>query len=191
MGLKIAFDVDDTLIVPAVATGLDIDVPNYPVIQIYKWFQDQGNHMTIWSGGGKDYAQMWADKLGLKPDRVEVKGPHIKKDEFDICFDDADMIIGKVNVKVKRLNNSVVRYPDKIWLTTSPTKRRPSLCVNGCAVSVVILLMTPFTWRAVNIVKSARLNQPRESLNGGIISGEVTLFLTPKIIENQSANWSQ
>jgi len=37
----IAFDVDDTLIVPAVATGLPIDTPNYENIAMYRWFQSQ------------------------------------------------------------------------------------------------------------------------------------------------------
>ena len=49
----IAFDVDDTLIVPSVATGFDRDTPNYDVIMLYRWFQSQGHTMVIWSGGGK------------------------------------------------------------------------------------------------------------------------------------------
>jgi len=32
--MKIAFDIDDTLIIPSVATGLDIDTPNYETIAI-------------------------------------------------------------------------------------------------------------------------------------------------------------
>ena len=57
MKTLIAFDVDDTLIIPPIATGLDRDVPNYETIAVYRWFQAQGHLMLIWSGGGKDYAQ--------------------------------------------------------------------------------------------------------------------------------------
>ena len=130
--MKIAFDVDDTLIVPAIALadephpyiGMYGAVPNYEVIKIYKWFQDQGNFMIIWSGGGVDYARTWAEKLGLKPDEIrEKKADIVCKNggvcndtectehdyDVDICFDDCDVDLAKVNVKVKRLNNSVSR----------------------------------------------------------------------------------
>ena len=54
--MKIAFDVDDTLIIPSVVTG-DRDVPNYEIIDIYRWFQRQGYEMVIWSGSGIDWAK--------------------------------------------------------------------------------------------------------------------------------------
>lgn len=112
--MKIAFDVDDTLIVPAVALkdephpfiGVYGAVPNYEVIEIYKWFQLQGNYMIVWSGGGTDYARIWADKLGLFPNEVRLKQ---KDEDLDIAFDDCDVDLAKVNVKVKRLNNSISR----------------------------------------------------------------------------------
>jgi len=103
--LKIAWDIDDTMIVPAVVTG-DRDTPNYDTIAIYKWFQAQGNHMIIWSGGGVDYAAMWAEKLGLKPDEIRVKE---KGEDVDICFDDCIVDLAKVNVRVKRINNRIDR----------------------------------------------------------------------------------
>jgi len=110
----IAFDVDDTLIIPAVALidephpyiGIYGAVPNYKVIEIYKWFQEQGNQMIIWSGGGIEYAKTWADKLGLKPDAILEKKKDLK---IDIAFDDCDVDLAKVNVKVKRINNSISR----------------------------------------------------------------------------------
>ena len=106
--MKIAFDVDDTLIIPCCATGLDQDVPNYDTIAIYCWFQAQGNYMIIWSGGGADYAKMWANRLGLTADEIIAKDTRLK-DQIDIAFDDSDINLAKVNVKVKRLNNSVSR----------------------------------------------------------------------------------
>jgi hypothetical protein len=46
MKLKIAFDVDDTLIIPSVVTG-NRDVPNYETIEIFNWFSAQGNDMIV------------------------------------------------------------------------------------------------------------------------------------------------
>ncbi len=112
MSLIVAFDVDDTLIVPAAATGLDRDVPNYDTIAVYRWFESQGHVMVVWSGGGADYARHWADVLGLKPAYCFDK--HDAYVQPDIAFDDADLTLGKVNVKVRRVNNKVVRYPDRV-----------------------------------------------------------------------------
>ncbi len=57
--LVVAFDMDDTLIIPAVATGFDRDTPNYDTIAVYRWVQAQGHTMIIWSGGGAEYARQW------------------------------------------------------------------------------------------------------------------------------------
>lgn len=107
--MVIAFDVDDTLILPPEATGREDgrDVPSYDTIAIYRWFQSQGHRMIVWSGGGKDYAQMWADKLGLSPDEVYAKEP--MKDYVDIAFDDCIVDLAKVNIQVRRLNNGKAR----------------------------------------------------------------------------------
>ena len=104
--MVICFDVDDTLIVPSVATGLDMDTPNYETIAVYKWFQKQGAYMIVWSGGGMDWARTWADKLGLKPDEIRVKE---KSEDIDICFDDCIVDLAKVNIRVQRFKNSVSR----------------------------------------------------------------------------------
>jgi len=106
--LVVAWDIDDTLILPSVATGFDTDVPNYENIAIYKWFQAQGCYMIIWSGGGQDYAEMWANKLGLEADKIFAKDTRMKGD-IDLAFDDMDIDLAKINIKVKRLNNSVSR----------------------------------------------------------------------------------
>lgn len=103
--LVVAFDCDDTLIVPRVVTGLDYETPNYETIAIYKWFQAQGNTMIIWSGSGVDWAKTWASKLGLIADAYPRKG----ECPVDIAFDDCDIKLGKVNVRVKRINNGISR----------------------------------------------------------------------------------
>lgn len=106
--LKIAFDIDDTIIIPSVASNMNggRDTPNYETIAIYKWFQAQGHYMILWSGSGIDWAKTWGEKLGLNPNEVRVKQ---KSDDVDIAFDDCDVDLAKVNVKVKRINNNISR----------------------------------------------------------------------------------
>lgn len=104
---RIAFDIDDCLLIPNVATGFGNDTPNYATIAVLKWFQAQGYEIILWSGSGIDWATTWGEKLGLQPFTV------IKKEKgegtIDIAFDDCDVDLAKVNIKVKRLNNSVSR----------------------------------------------------------------------------------
>ena len=104
--MRIAFDIDDTLIIPAVATNMPSDTPNYDVIAILKWFQKQGHTIIIWSGGGIDYAKTWGEKLGLQP---FVTIPKDKKGGVDIAFDDCMVDLATVNIKVNRYNNSISR----------------------------------------------------------------------------------
>lgn len=104
--MKIAFDIDDTLIIPAVATNMPSDTPNYDVIAVLKWFQKQGHTIIIWSGGGMDYAKTWAEKLALFPCEFRVKE---KCADIDIAFDDCMVDLAKVNIRVKRYNNSISR----------------------------------------------------------------------------------
>lgn len=89
---RIAFDVDGTLI-KKTDNG---DVPRYEVIAVLKTFQSFGHTIFVWSGGGEDYARMWAEKLGLLPDvRILPK----KKDyDMDIAFDDHATSLAKVDV---------------------------------------------------------------------------------------------
>ena len=80
--MKIAFDIDDTLLVPSVVHGFGMDTPNYDTIAIYRWFQAQGNEMILWSGSGTDWAKTWGEKFGLQPFEVRVK----EKSEDEIYF---------------------------------------------------------------------------------------------------------
>jgi len=107
--MKIAFDVDDTLIIPPCVNGLDIDTPNYEVINLYKWFQSQGHDMIVWSGSGLDWAKRWSEKLGLSSCEIRRKEKSL---DIDICFDDCDVDLAKVNIKVKRLKNNISRKED-------------------------------------------------------------------------------
>lgn len=103
--MRVAFDIDDTILVPSVAHGFGMDTPNYDTIAVFKWFQAQGNDMILWSGSGPDWAQTWGEKFGLMPFTVYPKGSV----PVDIAFDDCDVKLGTVNVKVKRINNNVSR----------------------------------------------------------------------------------
>ena len=90
--MKIAFDVDDCLLIPSVASGFGRDTPNYETIAIYKWFQSQGHTMIIWSGSGIDWAKTWAEKFGLTADDFPPKGAY----RVDIALDDCDVDLGTV-----------------------------------------------------------------------------------------------
>lgn len=87
----IAIDVDGTLV--------DYnDKPRQDVIDLFNWFQAHGWQVVVWSGGGKAYAQMWCDRLGLKPHRCDDKNKELQP---DITVDDEPfMSLGKVNIKV-------------------------------------------------------------------------------------------
>lgn len=98
--LTIGWDIDDTLTINSAATGFPVDTPNYENIAVYKWFQKQGHRMVCWSGGGAQYAKQWAEKLGLHADEFRDKCKENAGD-VDLCFDDCDVDLATVNVKVK------------------------------------------------------------------------------------------
>jgi len=90
--LIICFDVDGTLIHQV---GESEDTPRYDIINLFHFFENLGNEMHIWSGGGMSYAERWSQKLGLKAKIIE-KGS-IKP---DIAIDDMNVNLGKVNIRV-------------------------------------------------------------------------------------------
>ena len=69
--LKVAFDVDNTLI--------DAELrPLHKNIALLIAMSTQKNvDVFVWSGGGKDYAQHHVDRLGLKPYVRACYGKHI------------------------------------------------------------------------------------------------------------------
>ncbi len=91
---RIAFDVDGTLI----RKTADGDVPRYEVIQMLRTLHGFGHEMFVWSGGGEDYAEQWARKLGLLPfARVIGKS---KQYGIDLAFDDQEADLAAVTVRV-------------------------------------------------------------------------------------------
>lgn len=83
MTVDILFDVDGTLITYD-------DKPRFEVLDLLRAAQALGLSIGVWSGGGKDYAQQWVNRLGLKVDWVGTKGdPVIAKVAID-DVEDAD-----------------------------------------------------------------------------------------------------
>jgi len=93
--MTVAFDVDGTLIYPEGVPGHEPDTPRYEVIQLFHLFERFGCTMIIWSGGGIDYAERWAGKLGLQA--VIAEKGNVKA---DIVIDDEIVNLGKVNLEV-------------------------------------------------------------------------------------------
>lgn len=91
---RIAFDVDGTLIVKT----QDGDVPRYEIVSLAFAFHNLGHKVFVWSGGGEDYALMWARKLGLLP-FIRVL-PKSRNYDIDIAFDDHATSLAKVDVIV-------------------------------------------------------------------------------------------
>lgn len=94
--LVVAFDVDGTLIHQA---GEKCDTPRYDIIQLFHTFEKLGATMYIWSGGGMDYAQRWAEKLGLKATVVE-KGSFVPDIAVDDMAHESEFNLGRVNIAV-------------------------------------------------------------------------------------------
>jgi len=91
---RIAFDVDGTLI-RRTDNG---DVPRYDVIETLKFFVACGHSVFVWSGGGEDYARMWAQKLDLLPS-VRIVGKTASLG-MDLAFDDHATSLALVDIIV-------------------------------------------------------------------------------------------
>ena len=95
--MTIAFDVDGTIV------NLD-DTPNFKVIDLLRWFSQNGDRVIVWSGGGGDYAKMWADRFNLPYFTTAMKDRATAKLwDIDIVVDDEFVKLGKVNIKVNKL----------------------------------------------------------------------------------------
>ena len=94
--VKIAFDVDNTLIDQQ-------DKPIFLNIQLLILLSKCKNvKITVWSGGGEDYARHWVQRLGIDRyvAKVQAKDPLLKP---DIAFDDQhEFDMGGVAVIVRQ-----------------------------------------------------------------------------------------
>lgn len=116
--MKIAFDVDDTIwkvrIREIDGRKIGDQIPDFDLIQVLRWFANNGDEVFVWSAGGVEYSQVIVDKLGLT-DLVKVipknsagktweGSSHGPKDDIqmDIAFDDCETNLAKVDIRVKR-----------------------------------------------------------------------------------------
>lgn len=101
---KVVFDIDDTLAKIIKQEDSYTQVPDYDLMQVVQWFINNGDEVYLWSAGGIEYAQGWARKLGIFDQvkviaKVELGDTH---PHMDIAFDDSEMGLAKINIKVKR-----------------------------------------------------------------------------------------
>lgn len=87
---KIAFDIDGTLMV-----GGTYQTPNFRVLDVLRWFISNGDQVFVWSGGGVEYAEQIVRKLGLNVSVIR-KG----SEKMDVSFDDEEVNLASVNIKV-------------------------------------------------------------------------------------------
>lgn len=92
--MKVAFDVDDTLIVWGInSEGNEICVPNWTVLETLRnWHAiptgKEDLEIFVWSGGGADYAERWGRWLHL--DLYRRVSFHAKSPNLGVlhCYDD-------------------------------------------------------------------------------------------------------
>ncbi len=88
--MTIGFDVDGTL--------LDYnDKPRDDIIELFNWFKNHHHKVIIWSGGGAEYAETIARRLGLEADAYLMKH---QSEQVDIAVDDEFVKLGRLNLKV-------------------------------------------------------------------------------------------
>lgn len=110
----ICFDVDGTLISnvdaslynekrPTPGIPYTHDVPNPDIINLLKILSRFKNtHIVVWSGGGKDYARMWVDRLGIYKYVDDCDGKIGSEYQSDIAIDDIqDTALGRINLIVR------------------------------------------------------------------------------------------
>lgn len=100
---KIVFDIDNTLY--KIRLEQRDQVPDFDLIQVLKWFYNNGDEVYVWSAGGVDYAKTFVRKLGLDEYVTVIMKRDYKTDdepEMDIAFDDCETNLAKVDILVKR-----------------------------------------------------------------------------------------
>ena len=95
--MKIAFDIDDTLF--KIRVNKRDQVPDYDLIQVLKWFYQNGDEIYVWSAGGIDYTENFVKKMGLDDMVAVIRKGSIK---VDIAFDDEETNLAIVDVKINR-----------------------------------------------------------------------------------------
>lgn len=107
--LNICWDIDDTIWkvrLRETESGHKVgdQVPDYDLIQVLRWFYNNGDNCFIWSAGGTEYAYKIAEKLGLDEMVTIIAKPPLDGNDprIDISFDDCEVNLAKVSVLVNR-----------------------------------------------------------------------------------------
>lgn len=103
--LNVVFDVDDTLW--KIREDRKGQCPDYDMISVLKWFVNNGNNVYVWSAGGIDYTNQIVWKLGLDHcvtviPKGKLNERHPDNPPMDISFDDCEVNLARVDVRVKR-----------------------------------------------------------------------------------------
>lgn len=93
IGISVAFDITGTLLH---SVGEWDEVPRYEILALVSQFKALGCRIILWSSSGTKYASLWAKKLGIRHVEILEKGSMVP----DICFDDINGRLGKINIKV-------------------------------------------------------------------------------------------
>lgn len=90
--MRIAFDVDGTL-----HTN---DQPREEIIAILRAMKQADHYIIVWSGGGKSYAELRCRDFKITEFVDECMDKLNNPGDVDMCFDDMEAILARVNIKV-------------------------------------------------------------------------------------------
>lgn len=113
---NVAFDIDNTLYKVIDEGPIDVHFPGGPhrfvqgidfdLMQVLLWHLKNGDSVYIWSAGGIEYAENWANRfLPLHPDVHVIEKSKKHKEQMDVCYDDQEVDLAKANILVKRGEN--------------------------------------------------------------------------------------
>lgn len=92
--LTVCFDVDGTL--------LDYESnPREDIVMLLKAVaRNKSNRVVVWSGGGKQYAEVIARRLGIDSIIFDCWSKLNPQFPVDIAIDDEEVKLGKYNIRV-------------------------------------------------------------------------------------------
>jgi hypothetical protein len=110
--MNIAFDIDNTLykVIPIEISSSGLvtrfkQIPDIDVFNLLYWYLNNGDHVFIWSAGGLDYTQNFIDKFFNPQYKIHALTKMVNmcdgKFFIDICYDDKEVKLAKVNVLVR------------------------------------------------------------------------------------------
>lgn len=114
--MRIATDIDDVLwklvedqdsrvegIGAKCACGMNVkqEVDHLMVDFVHSLILD-GNDVFVWSAGGVDYAKNWVKRFAPAWESLVEVIPKEKGHDIDVCFDDQDVDLATINLRVKR-----------------------------------------------------------------------------------------